>query len=165
MAEEVEEEKSSKMKFIIIGLLVLLLGGGAAYYFMFMGNGAAAEDAVAEPVVSSEEQAAANTGYLSIEQPFRVNFAPDKGVRLLQVSITIAFLEQDGMKAAILAHEPMIRNNFLMIMGKQLPQELQTSAGKQQLQVLLLDEMHAMMEKVGVKASIQNVFFTSFVMQ
>jgi len=163
MAEEVEEEKSSKMKLIIIALLVLLLGGGAAYYFMFMGGGATEEDSAAP--ISSEAKRAANTGYVKLEKPFRVNFAPDQGVRLLQVLITIAFLEEKGVKFAILEHEPMIRNNFLMIMGKQLPQELKTSVGKQQLQKQLLDEMQVVMEKVGVKASIQNVFFTSFVMQ
>jgi len=163
MAEqEVVEEKSSKMKLIIIALVVLLLGGGAAYYFMFMG---ASEGGAPETAVSSEEQVAEKTVYLTLKKPIKVTFPADTGVRLLQVSISIAFLKDINVRNEFIMHEPMIRNNFLMIMGRQNPQDLKSSEGKQKLQALLLAEMQLMMEKVSVEANIQNVFFTSFVMQ
>ncbi|MCF7970937.1 MAG: flagellar basal body-associated FliL family protein [Methylococcaceae bacterium] len=173
MAEETEK-KSSKMMMIIIALVVLLAGGGGTYYFMFMGDSAApvedgvegAEEKVAEsePEEDSAENVDTALAYFEMDKPFVVNFPKSSGISLLQVSIAVSV---EGITSVELLkkHEPMIRNNFLMLISGQNPQDLTALEGKEKLLALMLEEVGKVMNKVGGKNKVQNVFFTSFVMQ
>ncbi|BCG64676.1 MAG: flagellar FliL protein [Methyloprofundus sp.] len=164
-----EEKKSSKMMIIIIAVVVLLAGGGGAYYFMFMGDdtaleeGAEAEEEVVEEVEEEEDLDTALT-YFDMPKPFVVNFPKSSGIRLLQVSISLA-TEGEASVEVLKKHEPMIRNNLLMLISGQAPSELKTVAGKQKLQEQMLKEVGKIMKRMDGKNKVQDVFFTSFVMQ
>ncbi len=172
MAEDVaadgEEKKSSKMMIIIIAVVLLLAGGGGAYYFMFMGDDTAVEEGAEEEeeVVEEEEEEDIDTAltYFDMPKPFVVNFPKSSGIRLLQISIALA-TEGEASVEILKKHEPMIRNNLLMLISGQVPSELKTVAGKQKLQEQMLKEVSKIMKRMDGKNRVQDVFFTSFVMQ
>jgi len=167
--EEDTEKKSSKMMIIIIALVVLLAGGAGAYYFMFMGDETAVEEGAEEKEVESEpeeEEADVDMAltYFEMDKPFVVNFPKSSGVRLLQISIALS-VEGVTTVELLKKHEPMIRNNFLMLISGQAPQDLKTVEGKEKLIELMYEEIDKVMKKIGGKNKVQDVFFTSFVMQ
>jgi flagellar FliL protein len=167
--EEGTEKKSSKMMIIIIALVVLLAGGGGGYYFMFMGDETVVEEGAEEEEVEAEvepkdENVDTALVYFEMDKPFVVNFPKSSGVSLLQISIALSV---EGVTAVELLkkHEPMIRNNFLMLISGQVPQSLKTVEGKEKLIELMHEEVNKVMKKMGSKSKVQDVFFTSFVMQ
>ena len=176
MAEEVVEEgtekKSSKLMIIIIAVVVLLAGGGGAYYFMFMGDETATEEASEETDEAEEdnddedeaENADTDLIYFDMQKPFIVNFPKSSGIRLLQVSVALSTEGEESVEV-LKKHEPMIRNNFLMLISGQVPNDLKTVEGKEKLQELMLEEVGKIMKKMDGKNKVQDVFFTSFVMQ
>ncbi len=168
--EEGTEKKSSKMMIIIIALVVLLAGGGGAYYFMFMGDEAVVEEgtegAEEKEVEAEPEDENVDTAlvYFEMDKPFVVNFPKSSGVSLLQISIALS-VESVTAVELLKKHEPMIRNNFLMLISGQVPQGLKTVEGKEKLIELMHEEVDKVMKKMGSKNKVQDVFFTSFVMQ
>ncbi|MDT8426915.1 MAG: flagellar basal body-associated FliL family protein, partial [Methyloprofundus sp.] len=102
--------------------------------------------------------------YFEMDKPFVVNFPKSSGVSLLQISIALSV---EGVTAVefLKKHQPMIRNNFLMLMSGQVPQDLKTEEGKERLIELMHEEVDKVMKKMSAKNKVQDVFFTSFVMQ
>ncbi len=114
---------------------------------------------------AEDEEEAQETLYFTMNKPLVVDFAKEAGMRLLQVNVSLAVKGSTDDLAELKKHEPMIRNYFLMLIRNQEPEKLRHSEGKMALQAALLKEANKMMEKVKVKTKIENVFFTSFVMQ
>ena len=153
------EKKSSKMLIIVAAAVLLLGGGGAAYYFLFMG-GETTEEGIVEP----EAEVAKELHYFDLSKPFIVNYPKGSGARLLQVSASL-MVEEEKTKEELKKHEPMIRNNILMLLSAQKPEELKTVKGKQQLRMKMLEDIGAVMEKMTNNNKVKELFFTSFVMQ
>ncbi|MDT8405981.1 MAG: flagellar basal body-associated FliL family protein [Methylococcales bacterium] len=168
MAEQnaaTEEPKKSK-KMLMIGLVagVLLLGGGAAGFFLMQDD--AADDQVAE----AEESVAAQEPdgellYLAMMKPLVVNFSNDSYARLIQLGLSHQVRGEANI-ALLKKHEPMIRSNLLMLISKQSAQTLATREGKQVLRDQIKQDINAAVAKIGGASNVvQDVFFTSFVMQ
>jgi len=162
MAEEIDEEgaknSSSKMMIIIIALVVIL--GGAAYFFMFMGD----DTAAVEPEQTSI--ADDNTLYFTIKNPFFIDFSTSENIKMLQISVALS-VDNEETIGFLVKHEPMIRNNFLMLIRGKVPEDLYTSEGKEMLKAALVEEMENIIKKMGgrSKYDVKSLFFTSFVMQ
>ena len=137
---------------------------------MFMGDEAVveegAEDAEEKEVEAEPENENVDTAlvYFEMDKPFVVNFPKSSGVSLLQISIALS-VEGVTTVELLKKHEPMIRNNFLMLISGQVPQDLKTVEGKEKIIELMHEEVDKVMKKMGAKNKVQNVFFTSFVMQ
>lgn len=69
------------------------------------------------------------------------------------------------MIAAIETHMPMIRNTLNMIIGGQVYQEIQTAEGKELMRQQCLQALRKNLEAEIGKPGIEEVLFTSFVMQ
>jgi len=159
--EAVDEKKSSKKLIIIIVAVILLLaGGGAGYYFMFMGDPSEAMDEEEQ----TKEAETTDYFYFDIEKPFIVQFPKGAGARLLQVSISIQ-VKNEAFIEDLKKHQPMLRNNLLMIINDSKPGELKTGQGKQALKNKMLEEVNSIMSKMSKENHIEDLFFTSLVMQ
>lgn len=172
-AEEGEEKKSSKKLFIIIAIVVLLAGGGGAGYYFMAGDSEVAEGEQAEegdeeeeeePEEEEEGEADNQELYYELKQPLIVNFPKGKAASLIQVSVSVLVKGEQSIEA-LKKHEPMIRNNFLMLISGQDPKTLMTKEGKVALRETMLTEIGKIMEKMTQKNKIKNIFFTAFVMQ
>lgn len=178
-------KKSGAMKWIIIGVLAVsaLVGAtfGVLYFAGVIGGdedtAAVAEDeaaADAEEGDKSEKSGKAGKGdkaaakappiYLPMEPPFVVNFTASSDVRFMQVTLQVAARDQvviDRVKE----HTPAIRNGLVMLFTGQDPAVLNTREGKEALLKQCLDEVNKVLKEQTGSAGVENIYFTSFVMQ
>lgn len=159
--EEAAEPKPKKGKLpLIIAAAVVLLGGaGGAWYFMSGGSEEGAE-------ATAEEAAPALPAiYVSYDPPFVVNFESGSLVRFLQVAIQV--MTRDPHTAeALKQHDPVIRNDLLLLLGNQKYETISTREGKESLQHQALEAVRKVIKDNGGHAeSVESVLFTSFVMQ
>lgn len=96
--------------------------------------------------------------------PFTVNFRHGDAARFLQVTMTFLVKSQSVVEA-VEKHEPLIRNNLLMLLSGQDPGGLRTRAGKEQLRSRVLAEVQKILEQRTGQKGIEEIFFTGFVMQ
>lgn len=170
--EEKSEKKKLPLKLIIIIAVVVLIGSGAGAFFMMGDNGA--EDAT----VSENVESAGNTEvakgeegggmgeayYFSLDPPFIVNFTGKSRARFLQVSIE-GMTRDATVKEAITKHFPQVRNNLVLLLSSKTHDELNTPEGKSALRKQVLKEVQKVLEAETGKEGIEDVYFTSFVMQ
>jgi len=152
----VGEKKKGKLP-LIVGLTVVLLGGaGGAWYFLGRG----------EPEAAAEEAAVlAPAIYVSYDPPFVVNFESGSLVRFLQVALQV--MTRDAHTAeALKQHDPVIRNDLLLLLGNQKYETISTRQGKEDLQNQALEAVRKVIKANGGQPeSVESVLFTSFVMQ
>jgi len=157
---EAEATGSSKIKlvFIILGAL-LLIGGSIGGTLLIVGG----DDETAE-VSEEAEPSRGDPSYVDLKPAFTVNLAPEDPVGFLQISIQVLTFNDDVAKD-LEKHKPLIRNNLLVLFGKQSSAELRVAEGKERLQKSALDTVQTVINKHGSGGEVDNVFFTSFVMQ
>ena len=166
-AEGEEQPKKKKtMLFIIIGLVVCLAGGGGAFFMM----GGSEEEAVAETEEGAEEgaegeaEASTEAHYFSLDPAFVVNFQGKSRTRFLQVNID-GLTREEAIKQEVTKHLPQIRNNIVLLLSSKTYDELITPEGKEKVREEVLSEIQKVMEAETGKPGVENIFFTSFVMQ
>ena len=170
----VEGEKGGKksktlLLIIIIAILALAGGGGGAYFFL---KGDKAEDMAAEDGEGGDAEAAeeeveempATPYYFSLNPPFVVNFVGKGRAKFLQVNIE-GLTRNPTVKEDITTHLPQIRNNIVFILSSKRHEDLVTAEGKESLRKQLLDEMRNILIKETGNGDIEDIYFTSFVIQ
>jgi len=165
---------AKKKKLILLGGLIvaiLLVAGGGTWFALHLMNGKkveAVEPAAAQHIEKAAEE---KTGpgkqaalYEALEPAFLANFLINGRQHYLQLSLTAMARDQaaiDGLRT----HMPLIRNRVVMILSGETFDNLQTDAGRVQLQQNLLAAMQEILQKETGKPGIEQVFFTNFVMQ
>lgn len=153
--EATEAAPKGGRKWLWITLVIALLGagGGAWWWFQVRPNAEPAVVELAPPV------------YLALEPPFVVNFEAQEAVRFLQVSVQL--MTRDPATAeAIKTHDPVIRNDLLMLLSNHTYEQVSTREGKEALRAACLEAVRAVVKRErGDPASVESLYFTSFVMQ
>jgi flagellar protein FliL len=162
--EEVEVEEGSgggkkKLILIIVGALVLV-GGTVAGTLILMGGGDSGSESAAEEVVIEKGAPV----YVDLKPPFTVNLDPDDPVGFLQISMQI-LTHNDDVADDLEKHTPLIRNNLLTLFSQQKSVDLRAPEGKEQLQQSALELVQSIVDDHGSGGEVENIFFTSFVMQ
>jgi flagellar FliL protein len=160
-APEAEAAPKSK-KWLIIGIVAFLLlaGGGLGAWLMLGQNETHGKKAAVKP-----KEPLAPPLYVALDPPFVVNFEGDQLVRFLQ--ITVQVMTRDPAAVELLkANDPVVRNDLLMLFGNQKYEVVAQRAGKEKLRSDALATIRHVVQNAGGKPeSIENVYFTSFVMQ
>lgn len=178
--EGVEEAPKSKSKLLIIILVsVLLLGVSATATLMLTGVLSGDDEELAEAETQSggkSDKNANNTkdkkakktklplNYIPLDPPFVVNFSGDTDIRFLQITIEVGTRNPEAVET-IKEQRPAIRNSLVMLFSSQDPYVLNTREGKESLRAETLSEIQKVMKEETGSAGVENVFFTSFVMQ
>ncbi len=149
-----------KMILIIVGALVLVAGSITGTLMIVGGSGETAEAKVEEPV----EVDRGSASYVDLKPAFTVNLAPEDPVGFLQISMQVLTFDEDVAKE-LEKHKPLIRNNLVVLFGQQSSAELRAPDGKEKLQKTALKTVQSVIDKHGSGGEVDNVFFTSFVMQ
>jgi len=158
--ENAEAAGNNKRKIVIIALVALLaLGGGGA---AFMLNGGDSEAATADAVDGATR---GDPVYIALDPAFVVNFQ-DKSqhTKFLKAELNVVTYE-DGVPEAVAKHMPAIRNDLVMLFSRQIYEDLLAQEGKEALRAEALAEVQAVIEKQTGKPGVEDLFFTSFVMQ
>ena len=161
MAEKAE--KGSGRRWLLIGTLgfVLLLGGGIGGAWLLYPDQVGGLLGM-EPTDGESEDRRAPI-YYPLEQPFIVNLADDSR-RLLQANIELMTRDPDSI-AALERHEPVIRNDLLLLLSSKSVADLGTREGKEALRVEALEEVRGILAEQSDDAELEEVYFTSLVIQ
>ena len=157
---EVEKKSSKMLIIIVIVAIALILGGGAAAYFLMDGY----LDNTGRDQEIPEEAPVAEMFYYDISKPLIVDFPKGSSAHLFQVSLAFLVEEQKTLDA-LKKHDPMIRNNLLMLISAEDIDSLNSREGKDKLRAKILHEVGSVLEKMTGENHVTEVFFTAFVMQ
>jgi len=178
--EEVTPKKSGNkkgiLKWVLIVVGVFLLVGvsvGTSIYFMrsmlhttdTAQSGAPASSDTKEKKSEKNKSKTPKTSiYYKFDPPFVVNFQGQGGNRFLQVTIE-AMTYDPTVVPAIEQNMPIIRNNLVFLMSSVDYKQISTLEGKQKLRADTLAEIqNVLKDKIG-KPGVEEVYFTSIVMQ
>jgi len=166
------EGKKGKGKLIIlIVLLLFVLGGaGGGWYWWKHVKNADVEDVEDEdsdaPVKKKKkkkkDKEAAGPIFISLD-PFTVNLQGEDG-RLLQTVIALQMAdEEDANKLKL--HMPLVRSRLVMLLSGKQPEEVLTAEGKLKLAGEIAEQIKQPFSQGDAPMEIQNVLFTSFIVQ
>lgn len=185
---DVNQPKSNKMTtilLIVLIVLVLIVGGVGAWLYLSndsesdTGGDASSGDTNTEKVLKPLH-------YLTMVPEFVVNFGPGSKVRYLQVDLQVS-TRDESVLTLINTYRPVLRNDILVLLSGQTYDQLRERSGKETLQKNILDTINRVVaeamhpeknkeakddkaadenqQAVTVKGPIENVYFTSFIMQ
>lgn len=174
MAEEDQNPEEGKPKgkkklIIIIVAAVLLLGGGgaAAWFFLLSGDppAEAGEEAEGEAAEAEEPVERAEALYVGLDPAFVINFhdANDRR-RFLKAELSVVTRDPET-QAALVKHMPMVRNALVLLFSRQVYEDLIPHEGKEALRAAARDEVEQVLASEAGSAEVEDVLFTSFVMQ
>ncbi|ALC14027.1 flagellar basal body-associated FliL family protein [Sphingopyxis sp. 113P3] len=101
--------------------------------------------------------------YIPVDQAFTTNLADGSG--FLQVGISLATFYDGKLVSNVRRQMVPIRSAVLMVLAEQDPALLSTSHGKQQLQRRLTGAINAVLREKEGFGGVDNVYFTSLVIQ
>lgn len=149
-----------KLKLIIIAVVVLAAAGGGAFFFLKKGKTA---EAGAE--VKAKEAPHAAAQYFKFDPAFVVNFGGEGNSRFLQLTLEAMSRDPKTIEE-IKGNEPAIRNDLVLLYSSQQYETLVSEEGKAKLREQTLAAIRKTVAAEGGKAeSVENVYFTSFVIQ
>ena len=151
-AEAAPAGKSKKLRFVIIGALVVLLGGGGAAAWFFT-QGSESKEAEAEPAKAPVFQAL---------ETLTVNL--QGGEQFLQTDITLQVSDQ-AQGDAIKLYMPRVRSRLLTLLSSKQADELSTTEDKKALAQEILAQVKLPFDPKGKPQQVDDVLFTSFVIQ
>jgi flagellar FliL protein len=162
MAEPGQEtgEKSSKKLIIIAAAVILLVVGISIGATVFLMKGSSSKEGKVEEVKEVHEELL----YFNMDKPIVVDFSKNSMAKHGRITIAMQ-VEGAETIAALKKNEPMIQNNMLMLIGAQDPANLNTREGKEALSKSILDDVNAVLKKMAGKGQVDEIFFTSFIMQ
>ncbi len=102
--------------------------------------------------------------YVDLDPPLVVNFDDNQAVRFLQVSMQVLTREEKAGELVKL-HSPVIRNNLLQVLNGRDYHELMTRDGKEKLRQECLKEVQKILTKQTGAPVVEDLYFTSFVVQ
>ena len=156
---------SNKLVIIVLSVcLVFIIILGAGLFVMFS-KLSSLDEAVNPKVEDEVEQAAEGAvaeglGPRYSLQPFIVNLADEGGNRFMRVTMDLE-LQNALITEELVQRLPQIRDSILMILPTRRVVDIQSTEGK----VTLRDEILATINGLLKTGSVENIYFTEFVIQ
>jgi flagellar basal body-associated protein FliL len=118
----------------------------------------------APPVEKPAAKPPAPAVYLKMDPQMVVNFDASSEVKFL--ALDIEFMARDqAVLDDVTRNMPKIRNNILMLISNRDYKTLMTREGKDKLRLEALEEAKKVLKQETGSAKLEDVFFTSFVVQ
>ena len=149
---------SKKKLIVIIGAVVLIaaIGGGVA--FALKGGGDHAGEAAPEAAAPQEAI------YIDLKPEFVINFVDRKNrSKYLKAELSVATKDPE-MEAAIGRHMPAIRNSIVLLLSRQIYDDLVPNEGKEKLRAEALAAVQGVLEAQTGKKGVDDLYFSNFVM-
>jgi flagellar FliL protein len=168
---ETKPEKPAKTKRNLMGILVPVIafiagagagGAGAAIAMLQFAGGGGGGYAPAGHA-ETPPPPAGPLEYVEVENAFTSNLA-DSG-RYLQLKLSISTFGGEVATAAIEKHKPALVSAVLAALGEVRDADIETATAKDGLRVRLKDVINAALKAKGEPGFVEEVFFTSLVVQ
>lgn len=144
----------------IIAIIAISIGSTIGVLKFLAAKDAAEQQAAAENSVPTSQPAV----YYPLKPPLMVSFSVRGRARFVQAELTL-MTRDPSVISTVELHQSMILNALNMLIGGQSFEELQTAEGKELLRQQCLQEIQRLLQKEIGKPGIEQVLFTSFVMQ
>ncbi len=152
-------------KMIMIGGGVVLLVAVSVGLSIFLMNKFFQSGPVVEKIVEVEVMPEPpETFYHEFNPEFVANFSGNSGAQFLMTEITVV-TEDEEVISVLDERNPEIRNDLLMLFGKQDGQYVTTPEGRSALRGLTLSTIQNVVQKHHGEPGVKDVFFTKFVVQ
>lgn len=158
------KKKRAKLPLIIAAGAAAAIAAGGGAYFAFGGKKDAGA-AEAKQVEAKHKAPKAPAVYVEFDPPFVVNFEAKGVMRFLQISVEV--MTRDPATAELIRqHDPVLRNDLLLLLGNQSYEKISTREGKEALRQEALDVVaRVIAAEGGDRKQVEQLYFTSFVMQ
>jgi flagellar protein FliL len=150
--------------------LLLILVGAVLLMAMTVGGTVVALKVLSPPQEKSaekeehKEEPPKKAQYIPLSAPLMLNFAVDGKQKFLQTHITL-MTRDDKALHVIEIHQSMLRNALNMLIGSKSFESLQTAEGKEALRQECLAEIQKLMQVEMGAPGVEEVLFTTFIMQ
>ena len=150
---------SKRPLFLFAGVLMIAIGASVGGTVFFLGGSGKAE-------TKTEETAPAHKValYQPLKPAFQVTYLVGTKPRVLQAEFSVVTRDQLVLDA-LTKHDPVVRNRLLDLLSQQDYVALQTDAGRLALREAARQTIDAVLTKESGVTGVENVLFTSFVMQ
>ena len=168
MAEKAEKPEKPKKNIMgkLLPILAFVAGagaGGAGAGIAVLKFAAPAGDHGSASHAEAPPPPAGPLEYVEIENAFTSNLA-DSG-RYLQVKLSVSTFGGAEAVAAIGKHKPAIVSAVLAALGEARDADIETAKAKEQLAARLKDVINKALKSKGEPGLVEEVFFTSLVVQ
>lgn len=113
---------------------------------------------------SSKEGSAEGEQYIAIDPPLVVNIVDGSTLHFLQVTAQFKVTTPEAA-AAIQTHISLIRHTLLLLLGEQQIRDVYTTRGKEKLRQKCIEEIKVALKDYTDTNSIENIYFTGFIVQ
>lgn len=161
---------AGKIVLLVVLVVVLVLGAvGATLYFTgalgkLLGHGGGGEDHGGGLAPAAAPRPSGPAQYLAIDPPFVVSIDDQGQLRYVQISVS-AMARDKKILEAVTQNAPQIRNNLIMLFGRQSFQALTSPEGREKLRADTLDTIQKVLTKEIGQPGVEEIYFTNFVMQ
>lgn len=173
--EQAEADRKAKRKrllmLIALALLLVVLSVGVTLGLLHLLSGDSSQsgdqappDSEAEAEAEQEPPAEREAIYYPLNEKFVINYNVRGRQRFLQAEVSLMFRNNE-VADAVEKHETQIRNDLVMLFSGQRFEDLQTPEGRELLRQDALREVQAIVEEELGEPGVEQVLFTSFVMQ
>lgn len=131
------------------------------FSLLFFVNLSYAEDD--ESAEGAEAPAGPTTLYKNLEPDFTVNYGGTGRLRYLKTDISLRVKTKS--MSNIDAHEIAIRHIIVMMLSRQLDEDVSSSEGREMIKQGILAEIQDFMQKETGEQAVTDVLFNSFVVQ
>jgi len=152
--QEAVEKSSIDFKIILIGLVLCIVAMGFSFFLM------RSMMAPFLPEKETEKQMESRGNLVSVGE-FTTNINDVAGTRFLKVEVFVEVSEENKKAAAeIESYMPIIKDSVLTILSSKTAADLDTN-NREKIKLEIKNDLN---RKIGSEV-IQNVYFTSFIMQ
>jgi flagellar FliL protein len=152
----------------VVGVVALVLAVGGYFYFL----GANSKDATnnVENTVNNAEGVVRTSGpegeaqYVALPRPFIFNVPGASRDRLVQIKVQL-LVRGSNNETLAMRHIPLIEASLLTAFSSANADELVTTTGKDALKNKALSDLQQALLEVAGSVVVEEVLFTSFVMQ
>lgn len=102
--------------------------------------------------------------YVPLSPVFTANFGDPKRGRYISLELE-AMTRSPEVEEAIATHLPAIRSSILLLLGSLTDESIATTEAKDALRDQIRDTIRKILMRNGAQSSVEQVFFTSLVMQ
>lgn len=169
---DAKPDKPAKPKRNLMGILVPVIafiagagagGAGAAIAVLQFAGGRGDAGHAAPSHAEAPPPPAGPLEYVAIEDAFTSNLA-DSG-RYLQLKLSVSTFGGEAATAAIEKHRPAIVSAVLAALGEVRDADVESASAKDALRARLKDVVNAALKTKGEPGFVEEVFFTSLVVQ
>lgn len=163
-----------KMVLLVLILLMLLAGTSFAtlsYLGVFDASNDGQDDTLGVVMDSSNGVAsetsdapAISVNYYPLEPEFVVNFMARGRQRYMQLGLSLKITDAKGI-GLVETHEPLLRNNIVILLSAQEYLTLQSDEGRLALRKQLLTNIRQLMTQETGQPIVDDIYFTSYVLQ